>query len=242
MPACGLDAAARHSYTHSVTEHPEPRSSLGEEIASSVTHGLGLLAASAGLAVLAVAAAHRGDGWQIAGVITFGVAMVLLYGASTLYHSIAAPRAKAVLRRLDHSAIYLLIAGTYTPFALVSLRGPWGWTLLGIVWGCAIAGVVLSSAGGARWPVGRVVLYLVMGWLVLVAIGPLVRAVPAGGLLLLVLGGVAYTGGIAFYGWRRLPYNHAIWHLFVLAGTALHFFAVLLYVIPPDALPPHVAG
>jgi hemolysin III len=207
------------------------RYSTGEEIANSITHGVGGLLAVAGLAILVTFAALRGSAWHVVGCAVFGASMVLLYTSSTLYHAIRAPRAKRVFRRLDHAGIFLLIAGTYTPFTLVSLRGPWGWTLLGIIWVLAITGIVLQT-GALRHPVLSVVLYVVMGWTVVIAIRPLLLALPRGGLALLILGGVAYTGGIAFYVWRRLPYHHSIWHGFVLTGTVLHFFAVLFYVIP----------
>jgi hemolysin III len=208
-----------------------PPDSIGEEIASSVTHGVGGLLAIAGLAVLVTFAAIRGSAWHVVGCSIFGATMVLLYTSSTLYHAIRAPRAKQVLRRLDHAGIFLLIAGTYTPFTLVSLRGPWGWSLLGVIWGLAVLGILLQS-GSRRHPVLSVALYVAMGWTVLIAIRPLLSSLPRGGLVLLVLGGLAYTAGITFYAWRRLPFNHSIWHGFVLAGTVLHFFAVLRYVIP----------
>ena len=204
---------------------------MGEEIASSVTHGVGGLLAIAGLAVLVTFAAIRGSAWHVVGCSVFGATMVLLYTSSTLYHAIRAPRAKQVLQRLDHAGIFLLIAGTYTPFTLVSLRGPWGWSLLGVIWGLAVLGILVQS-GSRRHPVLSVVLYVVMGWTVLIAIRPLLSSMPRGGLILLILGGLAYTAGIAFYAWRRLPFNHSIWHGFVLAGTVLHFFAVLRYVVP----------
>jgi hemolysin III len=216
--------------------HPtEPRYTLGEEIAHAVTHGVGLVLSIGGLAVLVAAAVTRGDAWHIVGCAIFGATLVLLYTASTLYHSIHHERAKRVLRRLDWAAIFLLIAGSYTPFTLVSLRGGWGWTLLALVWSLAILGIVLQVTIPAR--VGRlsVAIYLAMGWLVVIAIEPLVRSLHPEGLVLLILGGLAYTLGLAFYGWRRLPYNHAVWHLFVLAGSACHFSCVLGYVIPPAA-------
>jgi hemolysin III len=162
----------------------------------------------------------------------FGATLVVLYTASTLYHSITHPRAKRVLRFIDHVAIFLLIAGTYTPFTLVSLRGPWGWALFGVVWGLALAGIAGQSQLLHRWTGLSLVLYIAMGWAAVVAAGPLLTAVAPGGLLLLLLGGIAYTAGIAFYAWRRLRYSHAVWHGFVLAGSACHFFAVLFYVIP----------
>jgi len=209
-----------------------PRETLGEEIASSVVHGIGVVLAIAGLAVLSVSAATKGSAWHVVGCAIFGTTLVLLYLASTLYHSIPLPRVKELLRMLDHAAIYLLIAGTYTPFCLVSLRGPWGWSLLGVVWGLALVGVASRAALSKRLPAVSVAVYVLMGWAVLVAAGPLRRQLPAGGLTLLFAGGVLYTAGLAFYGWRRLPYHHAVWHAFVLAGSVLHFFAVLLYVVP----------
>ena len=204
---------------------------VGEEIANSLTHGVGALLAIGGLATLVTLAVLRGDVWHVVSCAIYGAAMVVLYTASTLYHAVTAPRAKRVLQVVDHSAIFLLIAGTYTPFTLVSLRGPWGWSIFGTVWGLAAAGIILEIAFPRRWPALALTLYIAMGWVVVVAVKPLLVALPTGGLVLLVLGGLAYTAGIGFYAWR-LPYGHAIWHLFVLAGTVLHFFAVLLYVVP----------
>jgi hemolysin III len=209
-----------------------PRYSVGEEIANSLIHGLGAVLAIGGLAVLTTFASLRGDAWHVVGCSVFGATLVLLYTASTLYHSIQVPRVKAVLRRLDHSAIYLLIAGTYTPFVLVNLRGAWGWSLFGVIWALAVAGIVLRTTPLSRLPAVAVVLYVAMGWAVVVAAKPLIRAVAPGGLLLLLLGGLAYTGGLVFYAWRGLPYSHALWHGFVLVGSILHFFAVLFYVVP----------
>lgn len=211
-----------------------PIYTLGEEIAHSVTHGIGVLLSIAGLAVLVAFAALRGDAWHIVGCSIFGATLVLAYTASTVYHAIPGTfqRAKKVLRVLDHAAIYLLIAGTYTPFTLVNLRGPWGWTLFGVVWGMAVAGIVFKATLIGRLRVLSVAFYVVMGWLVLIAARPLGRAVGLGGLVLLIAGGVVYTLGVAFYAWKRLPYHHAIWHGFVLAGSTLHFFAVLFYVVP----------
>ncbi len=211
-----------------------PRYTLGEEIANSVIHGVGGLLAIGGLAVLTTFAALQGSAWHVVACSVYGATLVVLYTASTLYHSIRPPRAKAVLRVIDHSAIFLLIAGTYTPFTLVNLRGPWGWSLFGVVWGLAALGIVFQL-GMLRRPVASVLLYVGMGWTVLIAIKPLLGAIPSGGLALLVSGGLAYTAGIAFYAWRWLPYHHAVWHLFVLAGSALHFFAILFYVIPMAA-------
>jgi hemolysin III len=209
-----------------------PSYSQREEIANSVSHGLGIILAIAGLAALMARAATHGDTWTAVGYAVFGVTLILLYTASTLYHSIPLPRAKAVLRLLDHSAIFLLIAGTYTPFTLVNLRGVWGWSLLAVIWGLALLGIYLRAVLRPRSTVPFVVLYVAMGWAVVVAAGPMQASVAPGGILLLFLGGVAYTSGIVFYGWRKLPYSHAIWHLFVLLGSVFHFFAILLYVTP----------
>jgi hemolysin III len=211
----------------------EPFYTLGEEITHAVTHGLGLVLSIGGLAVLVAAASVRGDAWHVVGCAVFGATLVLLYAASTLYHGVRHQGAKRVLRQLDHAAIYLLIAGSYTPFTLVSLRGGWGWTLLALVWGLAVLGISLQVANPARVRRPAVPIYLIMGWLAVIAIGPLVRSLHSQGLLLLFLGGVAYTLGVVFFAWRRLPYNHAVWHLFVLAGSACHFTCVFGYVLPP---------
>ncbi len=211
---------------------PCPYSPL-EELLHSASHGIGLLLSIAGLVLLVDLALVRGGGARLVTACgIFGVTLILLYLTSTLYHGVRDARAKRILRVLDHSAIYLLIAGTYTPFTLVSLGGAWGWTLFGIVWGLAILGILLKvfAMGRLRWL--SIVLYLGMGWLALVALGPMIRGVGPDGMWLVFLGGMAYTSGVAFYIWRR-PYCHAIWHAFVLAGSILHFFAVLLYVIPP---------
>jgi hemolysin III len=213
----------------------EPFYTPGEEIAHAVTHGVGLVLSIAGLAVLVAAASVRGDAWHVVGCAVFGATLVMLYTASTLYHSIRHQRAKRVLRQLDHAAIYFLIAGSYTPFTLVSLRGGWGWTLLALVWGLAVLGITLQVTKPSVRRRPSVPIYLAMGWLVVIAFGPLVRSLESQGLLLLVLGGFAYTVGLVFYAWRRLPYNHAVWHLFVLAGSVCHFACVLGYVIPPAA-------
>ncbi len=204
------------------------RQSLGEEIANSVSHGVGFLAALTALPVLVVDARQHGAA-TVVGAGVFGATMALLYLTSTLYHALAPSRAKRVFQILDHGAIYLLIAGTYTPFTLGVLRGPWGWTLLGLIWGLAVAGVLLKTMGGIRYPRLSTGVYLAMGWLVLVAAKPLWLQVPAWGLFWLVAGGVAYTAGVGFYASSRLRYGHFVWHLFVLAGTACHFVAVWQY-------------
>lgn len=208
------------------------RYSPGEEIANSVTHGIGIFLAVAGLGVLTAFASVFGNAWHIVSASIFGAMLILLYTASTLYHSVRAVRLKAVLQSLDHCAIYLLIAGTYTPFTLVSLRGPWGWSLFGVVWALAIGGIGFEMTPFRRHRAVSIGLYLCMGWAILAAIRPLWSHVAPGGLVLLLAGGIAYTLGTGFYVLRRLQYHHAIWHVFVLAGSMLHFFAILLYVIP----------
>lgn len=202
----------------------------GEELANALSHGVGFVAALVATPLLILTAARQGGASDVVGVSIFGAAMALLYLTSTLYHAVpAGGRGKVWLRRLDHSAIYLLIAGTYTPFCLGVLRGGWGWALFGAIWGLAVVGVVLKLTVGVRWPRASTVLYVLMGWMVVVALGPLVARVPAQGIALLFAGGLAYTGGVAFYARSHVRYAHFVWHLFVLAGTTFHFFAVLRY-------------
>jgi len=204
--------------------------SLGEEIANSISHGFGFLAAVAATPILIVVTARHGSAVNIAAASVFSAAMLLLYCASTLYHALPGPRAKAVFKRLDHGAIYLLIAGTYTPFTLGALGGAWGFLLFGLVWSLALAGVALKAFDRLAHPWLSTGLYLVMGWLVIIAIGPVVERVPPAGLALLAAGGLAYTAGVAFFvADSRLRYGHFVWHLFVIAGTTCHFFAVLWY-------------
>ena len=206
---------------------------VGEEIANAVTHGVATLLSIAGLCVLvAFAASYSGSALVVTAVAIFGASMVCLYTASTLYHAIPNIRAKKVLQVLDHAMIYILIAGSYTPFCLVTLKGWVGITLCCAVWAIAIAGVSLQKILLKRSDWINCLLYLVMGWLVVLAIDPLFSALPEGGLWLLVLGGVAYSVGVIFYIWEKLPYGHAVWHVFVFLGTVLQFFSVLLYVIP----------
>ena len=203
--------------------------SLGEEIANSVSHGVGFIAALAVTPLLVQEAARRGGAVAIAGAIVFAGTVAVLYLASTLYHALPKNRAKHVFRIIDHSAIFLLIAGTYTPFTLGVLRGAWGWALLAIVWCLAVLGIVLKSVGGIRYPRLSTMLYVGMGWLALIAIRPLWVHVPVAGWLWLIAGGVAYTAGIAFYAAERVRYGHFVWHVFVLAGTACHCVAVWRY-------------
>jgi hemolysin III len=204
--------------------------SPGEEMANSVSHGVGLALAIVAAPALVWATAHRGDAANVVGAAVFAVSMVLLYLSSTLCHSLAYTRAGRTFQILDHGAIYLLIAGTYTPFTLGVLRGAWGWTLLAIVWGLALSGVVFKACCGVRHPRISIALYLAMGWLVVIAIKPLLLRMPPRGLLWLVAGGIAYTAGVVFYSAdSRIRYGHLVWHLFVIAGTACHFVAVLRY-------------
>jgi hemolysin III len=206
---------------------PGARYTPGEELANGLTHGIGLVLAVVGLVALVVVARSRGGGLSTAACAVFGASLVALYASSTLYHSLRASRAKDVLRAVDHSAIFLLIAGTYTPFTLVTLRGAWGYSLFAVVWTLAAAGITLRVVLRRRPTALFLTLYLAMGWCVVVAARPLFAAVgPVGGALL-VGGGLAYSLGVPFYVWRRLPYHHAVWHLFVLAGSALHYAAVL---------------
>ncbi|HJS47873.1 MAG TPA: hemolysin III family protein [Gemmatimonadales bacterium] len=211
---------------HSAVGRPQ---SPGEEFANSLSHGIGLLAALAGAPVLLLAAVRNGTSANVVGAAVFAATAVLLYLASTLYHAIPQGRAKGILRTLDHGAIFLLIAGTYTPFTLGVLRGTWGWWLFGLVWSLALVGVLLKATSLLRHPVLSTGLYLTLGWLALIAIRPLWLHVPLAGLLWLLAGGLSYTAGVAFFAARRLRYSHFIWHLWVLTGTGCHYFAVLWY-------------
>jgi hemolysin III len=204
-----------------------------EELANSITHGIGLALSIAGFVVLLVLAAMRGTAWQIVGCAVYGTTLVCVYTASTLYHGIPRPHFRRILKILDHSAIYLLIAGTYTPFLLVNLRGAWGWSLLGVVWGLAIAGIVFKVWFVDRFKVLSTAIYIAMGWLALIAVKPLFAAVPIAGFIWLVAGGFLYTVGVLFFAWKRVPYNHTIWHVFVMAGSICHYLAVLYSVVLP---------
>jgi hemolysin III len=204
----------------------------GEELANAITHGIGLVLSIAGLAIVVTLASLRGDAWSVSSTAVFGATLVVLYSTSTLYHSFRDEGLKRLLRKFDHAAIFLLIAGTYTPFLLVSLRGPWGWTLFGIVWGLAAIGIALKFRFAGRFRVVSTLIYIAMGWLVLAAFKPLCQALPPTGVWLLVAGGFCYTGGAVFYLWRQLPFHHAVWHLWVMAGSICHWCAVVLYVVP----------
>ena len=213
--------------------HQDRPQTLGEEIANIISHGLALLAALIAAPLLIVQAVKHGDAANVVGASVFAASMVLLYCTSMLYHAlptVRALRAKRVFRVLDHSAIYLLIAGTYTPFTLGVLRGPWGWTLFGLVWSMALAGILAKSFACIRWPQLSTVLYLAMGWIALIAIKPMWQLMPGWGLFWLVAGGLDYTLGVVFFVLDdRLRYAHFVWHLFVAAGTACHAVAVFYY-------------
>jgi len=216
--------------------HPDtvdrPNPTPSEETANSISHGLGLVAAIAAVPILVITAMRDGDASFVVGASVFAGSMVLLYLASTLYHSVNHPPTKRIFRLLDHSAIFVLIAGTYTPFTLGVLRGPWGWTLLAMVWSLATIGLTIKAIYGTRYKWATMTLYVGMGWLALIAAKPILLHVPLPGILLVVAGGLAYTGGLGFFAAHRMRYHHFIWHLFVLAGTTCHFFAVLWYAKP----------
>lgn len=205
--------------------------SKGEEIANSITHGIGALLSIAALVLLIVFSSLYGNAWHVVSFTLFGVTMVLLYTSSTLVHSFPAGKAKDVFEVMDHSSIYFFIAGTYTPFLFIAVKGWLGWTLFGIVWGLAIGGTVFKAFFVKKFLFASTILYVAMGWLIVFAWNPLVENVPSQGVALLVIGGVLYTVGAVFYVWRGFKFHHAIWHLFVLGGTVTHFFAVLLYLL-----------
>ncbi len=206
---------------------------IREEVANSVTHGLGLLASLIGAVVLVSLSVERGEAWHVISAVVYGVTLVSLYAASTLYHAFKGTGARDVLRVLDHCAIYLLIAGTYTPVTLVSLRGGWGWALFCTVWFLAIAGIVFKVWATGRFAVLSTAVYVLMGWLCIVALKPMFVLLSPGALALLGAGGVLYTAGTLFYHSERVPYSHAVWHLFVVAGSVCHYLAIALYVLAP---------
>jgi hemolysin III len=203
-----------------------------EEHLNSLTHGTGALLSAAGLGVLVFLTHRNGAMLPLVSCSIFGATLVLLYTASTLYHSARSPRLKHVFKIVDHSCIYLLIAGTYTPFTLVTLQGSWGWTLFALIWALAAAGIAFQIFFVYRFKILATIAYVLMGWLAVFAVKPLIDALPAGGFAWLLAGGIVYTLGALFYLLKKLPYNHAIWHLFVLGGSTCHYFAVLLYVVP----------
>lgn len=207
-----------HSYT------------TGEEIANAITHGIGVLLAIAALVLLVVFSSIYGNATAVVSFTVYGSTLVMLYLMSTIYHSLPRGKAKDVFEILDHSSIFLLIAGTYTPFALVTLKGAKGWTVFGIVWGLALAGMVMKVFLVKKFVILSTLTYILMGWMAIFILKDIMASVPLNGVILLVLGGVAYTVGTFFYIWRKMPYHHAIWHLFVVAGSLFHFFTILIYV------------
>ena len=209
---------------------PGRQQSLGEEIANSITHGIGAALSIAALVLLVVFASKYGDAWRVVSFSIYGSTLFFLYLASTLYHSFAKTRVNKFFKILDHSSIYLLIAGTYTPIALVSMRGPWGWTIFGLIWAMAIGGIISKIFLIGKFKKLSVVLYLAMGWLIIIAIKPMLQMVPEGLIVWLVIGGLCYTLGIIFYAFKKVPYFHFIWHLFVLGGSITHFFGMLLHL------------
>lgn len=203
-----------------------------EEVANAITHGIGALLSIAALVLLIVFSSIKGTAWHVVSFTIYGVSMLLLYMSSTLVHSFKEGKLKDLFEIFDHSSIYIYIAGTYTPFMLVAVRGPLGWSLFGIVWGIALFGVLFKAFFTKRFLFMSTIFYVVMGWLIVIAWGPLSAAIPSTGITLLVTGGLMYTLGTVFYVWRAFPYHHAVWHLFVLGGSVTHFFAILLYLLP----------
>jgi len=197
-----------------------------EEVVNSITHGIGALLSIVALIALVILADKNGDIWHTVSYSIYGVTLILLYLSSTLYHSFSKPRIKNLFARLDHVSIFMLIAGTYTPILLINIRGAWGWTLFGIIWGIALVGAVIRSIYVHRFRKLMVAVYLLMGWMFVLAGKQIYLNMPSQSILFLVLGGIAYSVGVVFYMWRKLPYSHGIWHLFVLAGSVLHFFAI----------------
>jgi hemolysin III len=206
---------------------------LGEEIFHSISHGIGVGLSISGLTLLVVLAVLYGTPSQVISFTIYGVTLIVLYLASTLYHSFQHPQAKQVFKKFDHASIYLLIAGTYTPFLVIGIQGTWGWALLVIIWSLALIGISFKTFFIHRFKMVSVLTYILMGWLCIVALNEMLANIPAGGLIWLAAGGIFYTVGVIFYASKRIPYTHAVWHLFVLAGSICHFFAVLLYLAPP---------
>ncbi|MDR0407656.1 MAG: hemolysin III family protein [Campylobacteraceae bacterium] len=198
---------------------------------NSITHLLGFLLSIAALAILVVFASMQGNAWKIVSFSIYGATLVILYGISTVYHSIAGRR-KRLMQKLDHLSIYLLIAGSYTPFTLVSMQGGWGWSIFGVIWGLAVFGIVQEFFTKSQKRILSLIIYIIMGWLILIAIVPLIKSLPVGGLIWLVIGGLFYTGGVYFFiNDERVRHFHGIWHIFVMAGSISHFFAMAFYVL-----------
>jgi len=203
----------------------------GEELANSITHGIGFFIGIAVLVLLVVFSALRKSAWEVVSCSIYGATFIMLYLGSTLYHSARNPRTRKVMKAIDHAAIYLLIAGTYTPYALVPLRGALGWTILGVIWGCAILGIFFKVFFTGRFKAVSLISYLFMGWFCVVAVKPLFRELTTAGFVFFVVGGLCYTVGAVFYAWKSMPWSHAVWHLFVLAGSLCHFFSILFGIV-----------
>jgi len=206
------------------------RYSIGEEIANSITHGVGAALSIAAMVILIFIASQYRDAWRIVSFAIYGSSLFMLYLASTLYHAFTHEKTKQFFRLMDHSSIFLLIAGTYTPPTLIAMRGVWGWTLFGLIWAMAVGGLIFEIIFIGRYKLISVGIYVAMGWLAIIAIKPMIEMLPEGMMKWIVLGGLFYTFGIIFYIWKKIPYNHAVWHLFVMAGSAMHFFGMLFYL------------
>jgi hemolysin III len=211
--------------------NPTKTYTFGEELANSITHGIGTTLSIAGLVVLVVLAVLHGDVWHIVSFSIYGSTLILLYLASTLYHSFKNEKVKHILKIVDHASIYILIAGTYTPFMLVSIRGPWGWSIFGLIWGLALTGIIFKAFFIGKFKKVSVFVYVLMGWLCVIALKEMLTNIPTGGLLWLLAGGIFYSSGVIFYLMHKIPYHHAIWHIFVLAGSICHYFSILFYVL-----------
>jgi len=212
-------------------DHALSQQSLGEEIANSITHGIGAALGTAALTILVVFAALKGDAWRVVSFSIYGVSLVILYTSSTLYHAFTHKGAKRYFRIMDLSSIFLLIAGTYTPITLLPLRGTgWGWTMFGLIWGMALMGILINTFFYGKFEKLSIVFYVLMGWLVVIAIKPMLANLPTGLLIWIAIGGLSYTIGIIFLLWTKFPYSHTVWHLFVLGGSISHFFGILIYL------------
>jgi hemolysin III len=207
------------------------RDSIKEEIANAITHGIGVLLSIWGLVMLIIQAVDKGNAYHVVSFTIFGSALIAVYLSSTLFHAIQANRAKHFFNIMDHSAIYFLIAGTYTPITLGPLRGPWGWSVFGVIWGLAIFGIVMKAINVGKHRTLSTMIYVGMGWMILIALKPLLELVPANGLWLLLAGGLSYSVGVVFYIFKNIPYGHSIWHIFVLGGSVCHFLAIYFYAV-----------
>ena len=215
-----------------ITDTPLNGYSRTEEIANWTTHLAATLLSVSALVLMIVYSARYGDAYHVVSSAVYGATLILLFGASTLYHMVPASRAKRVFQKIDHAMIYILIAGTYTPYTLIVLRGPWGWSIFGVVWGVALTGLLIDVAMTKRLGWLSVSMYLCLGWLMLIAAKPLLLNLAGNGVALLLAGGMLYSFGVIFYVWKTLPFQHAIWHVFVIAGSLCHFFSIYFYVIP----------